>query len=65
MASVVSPNSGSTPSAYVPESIAADIQKAVKMANDTSKFIWKSDLKTKKYDTLIIVIEIVELIVAF
>ena len=51
MASVVSPNSGSTPSAYVPESIAADIQKAVKMANDTSKFIWKSDLKSKKYDT--------------
>ena len=48
MASVVSPNSGSTPSAYVPESIAADIQKAVKMANDTSKFIRKSDLKNKK-----------------
>ena len=48
MASVVSPNSGSTPSAYVPESIAADIQKAVKMANDTSKFIWKSDFLNLK-----------------
>ena len=39
MASVVASNSASTQSAaYVPESIAADIQKAVKMANDTSKF---------------------------